>query len=508
MFKGIAINGEVIYRPQPKQQEFHNAILNRDKTGYRDFLYGGAAKGGKSYALRWEAHRNCLEFPGVRGLLIRSSFPELERTHLRDLNFDLPPQVGRYNSQKHVFTYSNNSLLEFGYGSSFDDFAQYLSANYDFILIDELTTIPFYLSYMLRLRLQSSRKDFIPFWACATNPGNKAHNEVRSYFVKKDADREMYPGYDPDRVFFLPATVYDNEILLQRDPEIVDRLEQLPYPEQQKYLYGNWDLFEGMFFEDFRISHHVIDTFTPSPKNRTIGGLDYGNVTCLHVMQRDEIGTVTVFAECYLNGMTNPTDRANAIADFLLENNLYGVSIVYDTDMEISQMSNIGIDKTPISIFRDVTVQRMGKHNAPRFRVVNKRSPDKDKNYRVVCNESIKDFLKIRNICPKCNEIVKDSLCEKCKVTPMRKSRLYITKNCQQLIKFLSDAIYDPMDRNNSDFDRSQIPKTDHPYDSFKYGFMELYKPRASNNELLPRWLRKFNTENKQSVYPRNFMAV
>ncbi len=135
------------------------------KTDLRDFLYGGAAKGGKSYALRWEAHRNCLQYAGIRGLLVRSSFPELERTHLRDLSFDLPREIGSYNSMKHTYTYWNKSILEFGYGNTIDDFSQYLSANYDFIMIDELTTIPFFLSYMFRLRLQASREDFIPFFA-------------------------------------------------------------------------------------------------------------------------------------------------------------------------------------------------------------------------------------------------------------------------------------------------------------------------------------------------------
>src|SRR5690554_2508184 len=196
-FEGIEINGKQYYKPQPKQKIFHNSILNRAENGYRDFLYGGAAKGGKSHALRWEAHRNCLQYPGLRILLIRSSFPELERTHLRDIQYDLPPELGSYNQQKHTFKYYNESLLEFGYGSSMQDFQQYLSANYDAILVDEMTTIPFDLTYMFRLRLQSSRNDFKPFFAGATNPGGQAHVQVRSYFVKKNASPETYPDYDP-----------------------------------------------------------------------------------------------------------------------------------------------------------------------------------------------------------------------------------------------------------------------------------------------------------------------
>ena len=88
-FNNITINGKVYYQPQPKQKQFHDAILNRGENGYRDFLYGGAAKGGKSHSLRWEAHRNCLQYPRLRGLIIRSSYPELERTHLSRIIFEI-----------------------------------------------------------------------------------------------------------------------------------------------------------------------------------------------------------------------------------------------------------------------------------------------------------------------------------------------------------------------------------------------------------------------------------
>jgi hypothetical protein len=509
-FTDININGRIYYQPQAKQQQFHDAINNRDENGLRDFLYGGAAKGGKSYALRWEAHRNCLQYAGIRGLLIRSSFPELERTHLRDLSFDLPREIGSYNSMKHTYTYWNKSILEFGYGNTIDDFIQYLSANYDFIMIDELTTIPFYLSYMFRLRLQASRKDFIPFFACATNPGGKAHGEVRSYFVKKDADNESYPGYDPKRICFIPATVDDNKILMERDPEIVTRLEQLPYAEQQKYRYGNWDIFEGMFWEDFRYSQHIIRNYKFSKLHASIGGLDYGNVTVIEVMQRDAEGTVVVGAECYLPDLTNPSDRANALADFLLEKELYQLDIIYDTDMEISQLSNIGVDKTPIAIFRDVFKQRMGE-KAPRMRVVNKKSLDKNKPYRVVVNSSVKEYLSVKKVCSGCKQPLKRtaSSCEKkCNAEIHYLTKLFITEECKHLIKFLSEAIYDPNDLSGGDFERTVQPKKDHPYDAFKYGFMELHAPKIKPEDPRPKWLQNlFKDENRERQRVKHFMA-
>ena len=184
------------------------------------------------------------------------------------------------------------------------DFQQYLSANYDAILVDEMTTIPFELTYMFRLRLQSSRSDFIPFFAGATNPGSKAHVEVRNYFVKKIASSEKYPGYSPKQICFIPATVYDNQYLLERDPEILTRLHQLPHREQQKYLYGNWDIFEGQFFDNWNPDIHIIKSkdylgYEQINQMTILGGLDYGNVTVAIFGAKDHNGNVILFDELY-----------------------------------------------------------------------------------------------------------------------------------------------------------------------------------------------------------------
>src|ERR1017187_4288296 len=333
IFEGIKINGIWVYQPQEKQKIFHEKILNRAENGLRDFMFGGAQKGGKSESLRWEGHRNNLQYPRLRGLLIRSSFPELERTHLTRIGYDLPSAVGHYNQQKHVFNYYNDSVLEFGYGERKEDFRQYLSAEYDFILIDELTTIPFDFSYLLRSRLAASRKDFIPFWACATNPGDVAHVDVRNYFVKKtNIDPEKYPLYNPNEVFFLPATVYDNKILLDRDPEVLKRLKQMSKRDQLKYLFGNWDIFEGQFFDEWFDEVHVINhkdylSYEQLKQFNIRIGLDYGNVTVLECLAKDYNGNIILFDELHLEKATRSEKIAKTVT-FLRERGLQDCLII------------------------------------------------------------------------------------------------------------------------------------------------------------------------------------
>jgi len=481
-FERLDINGKVYYQPQQKQSTFHNAIHNRSVNGYRDFLYGGAAKGGKSYALRWEAHRNCIQYSKLRGLLVRSSFPELERTHLSEIIFDLPAEVGNYNSQKHTFKYFNDSVLEFGYGSSMQDFQQYLSANYDFILVDEMTTIPFELTYMFRLRLQASRPDFIPFFAGATNPGSTAHVQVRSYFVKKNASTEQYPGYDPKRICFIPATVYDNTVLIDRDPEVLTRLHQLPYREQQKYLYGNWDIFEGQFFDNWNPDIHIIKSKDYLPYQAlkemyVIGGMDYGNNTVIEMGARDHNGNIIFFDELYHDKKVDKKTRMDKVLEtkkFLKDRTLEEQTIIADTNMWNPDAFDMAKEQYAANYYMKAGIKLIK---------VSKTTTDK-RNYRVACNDAIYNALDY-----KVNE---NGLL-------IQQPVVKIYERCAWLIETLPALITD--EKDVEDIAEGQ---NDHPYDAMKHAFMTLLQPKKKTPDNRPQWLKQFEKERVEKV---NFMV-
>jgi Terminase large subunit, T4likevirus-type, N-terminal len=456
-FEGITINGDYVYRPQPKQQTFHNAIANRAENGYRDFLYGGSAKGGKSHALRWEAHRNCLQYPGVRGLLVRSSFPELERTHLNRLQFDLPKQAAKYNQQTHVYGYANNSVFEFGYGDRKQDFDQYLSAEYDFILIDELTTIPFEFSYLLRSRLAASRKDFIPFWACATNPGSIAHAEVKKYFITKQGlDSEEFPDYRPSEVCFIPANVYDNKILLDRDPAVLTRLQQLSKRDQQKYLFGNWDIFEGQFFDEWFSDVHVVKpadylTYDQIKLYNTIAGMDYGHYTAVEYQFKDYNGNVCVFDEW----SDIKSVRSVKVADlkkFAADRVLMDIDIEADTNLWNPDGFDMQYKTSPSEDFIAAGLKLRRVSKSARSRATENRG------YRIACNEHIKNALHWQ-----AGE--EGSL--------IVKPRLMVYERCHKLIETIPML---QVDEKNVE-DTKDMGDVDTWYDAFKMGFMPLYTP-------------------------------
>ena len=63
---------------------------------------------------------------------------------------------------------------------------------------------------------------------------------------------------------------------MEKDPNYVKVLENLPEDRKQAMLYGNWDVFDGQFFREFNRNIHVIEPFEiPLEWNRYIA-MDYG----------------------------------------------------------------------------------------------------------------------------------------------------------------------------------------------------------------------------------------
>ena len=83
----------------------------------------------------------------------------------------------------------------------------------------------------------------------------------------------------------MPASVFDNKILMQNDPEYIMKLAQLPDAEKKALLYGDWDSFSGQVFTEWRNnpdgyesrkSTHVIEPFLVPDSWRIYRGFDFG----------------------------------------------------------------------------------------------------------------------------------------------------------------------------------------------------------------------------------------
>ena len=115
----------------PKQKEFCQARS-------RYIAYGGARGGGKTHVLRLKAVMGALAYPGIRILVIRREYPELEQTVIIPMRRMVPAALAVYNGTMHMFTFANGSIIKFGHYGANDDL-EYQGQEYDWIFMDEAT---------------------------------------------------------------------------------------------------------------------------------------------------------------------------------------------------------------------------------------------------------------------------------------------------------------------------------------------------------------------------------
>ena len=80
-----------------------------------EVLYGGAAGGGKSYGQLIDALLFALRYPGSRQLILRRTFPELEKSLIRVARGLYPIEIFTYNASSHTGRFKNGSILDFGH---------------------------------------------------------------------------------------------------------------------------------------------------------------------------------------------------------------------------------------------------------------------------------------------------------------------------------------------------------------------------------------------------------
>ena len=257
-----------------KQQAFMEARED-------EVLYGGAAGGGKSYVQLIDALVYGITYPGMKQLVLRRSFPELERSLIRVMLEIYPQQIYSYNSSKHTLRFNNGSIIDFGFCDNESDVYKYQSAEYDVIRIDEATHFTQMMYEYLRTRIRGANT-FPTQMKCSTNPGNVGHQYFKSRFIDCMPPMTTYEVKNPrtgkvQTRLFIPSRVTDNKFLMEADPDYVARLEDLPTDQRKALLEGSWDLYEGQFFPEFDRDIHVIKTLPERTRDwRIYFTCDYG----------------------------------------------------------------------------------------------------------------------------------------------------------------------------------------------------------------------------------------
>jgi phage terminase large subunit len=264
------------------------------KARARFVAYGGARGGGKSWAARNKAALLCLNYPGIRGLLLRRTFAELRENHIRPLRTMLN-DVAVWKESEKAFEFVTGSLLKCGYCDSEGDVLQYQGQEYDFIIMEEATQFTEYQFSVLTACMRGVN-DFPKRFYLTCNPGGVGHAWVKRLFISRE-----YQGAErPEDYAFIAARVYDNKDLLEKDPDYVKMLENLPPDLRRAWLDGDWDMFVGQFFTEWRRSLHVVQPFVIPSHWRRYFTMDYGlDMLAGYWIAMDETGCAWVYRELY-----------------------------------------------------------------------------------------------------------------------------------------------------------------------------------------------------------------
>lgn len=262
----------VIPEPNEKQRRFFLADT-------RFVGYGGARGGGKSWAVRQKAKLLALRYGGIKILILRRTLPELRENHILPMRADLAG-IAQWKETERVFSFPNGSRIRFGYCDGERDVDQYQGQEFDVIFLDEATHFTEYQFGALTACIRGANS-FPKRMYLTCNPGGPGHAWVKRLFI----ERRYRDGENPADYTFIPARVYDNRILMEQDSGYVDFLRGLPEDLRRAWLDGDWDVFAGQVFREWRNdpAHyadrrftHVIDPFPIPDGWRRYRTLDWG----------------------------------------------------------------------------------------------------------------------------------------------------------------------------------------------------------------------------------------
>jgi len=253
-------------RPQARQEQFLSSPADI-------VIFGGAAFGGKTYALEIEPlrHINNKDFGAV---IFRRTIPEITREGgLWDEAGKLYPLLnGTPNSQEHSYKFPSGAKITFAHMQYDNDKYSWKSAQIPLIEFDQLemfTASQFFYMFSrnrsmcgVRPYIRASANpepgwlaDFLSWWIDEEGWAIPERSGVVRWMIREndqtywgDTREELqaeHPNSTPKSVTFILSTIYDNQIGMSKDPGYLANLQALDNIERQRLLGdgrrgGNW----------------------------------------------------------------------------------------------------------------------------------------------------------------------------------------------------------------------------------------------------------------------------
>lgn len=261
------------WRASPRQVAFL-------KSKEDEVLYGGAAGGGKTDALLISCARTAIKHPGSQSLFLRRTFSDLNKPAAAiPRSHELFSGSARWDGQQHRWVFPNKSIIQFGHLQHAKNIHSYQGSQIDWLCWDELTHFTEQEYNYLRSRVRATVPGIRTGIRASTNPGGIGHAWVRQRWVDAGPPDAPFTIVESGRTVtarFVPARVWDNTALLERDPEYPVRLATLGEALSRALLDGDWDTFQGQVFTQWRRNLHVVKPVKLDPKWPRWTATDYG----------------------------------------------------------------------------------------------------------------------------------------------------------------------------------------------------------------------------------------
>ncbi len=277
-----------------------------------------------------------IDVPGYSAIFVRKSYGELEKYVIPESKKIYPHFGGVYTGgDKRHWVFPSGAIIHFGYLDSIKAAEKLQGIQHTGLYVDDAGIINhrFIEDVALNTRAVCGIKPKVRLTA---NPGGISHTWLKKMFVDRcpplpDGKPIFFEQYDvnyqpmrPSKPYsdkfgvtweYVPATVFDNPVLIKNNPSYVRKLQSISNKDKMRMLlHGDWSVSCGEFF-DWHQELHVIShkLFMKDFQKKVASGeyllfraFDYGHrspFACLFIA-RDKHGNSYVFDEIIRTNLT------------------------------------------------------------------------------------------------------------------------------------------------------------------------------------------------------------
>jgi hypothetical protein len=355
--------------PQPMQQKFleNNADI---------CVYGGAAGGGKSWAILLEPLYH-VRNSGFNAVIFRRTFPQISQPgglwdqsgkvypdfeatpNMTDTKWKFPSgatvRFAHLQYDKNVFDWMGSEITLIG----FDELTHFSEEQFWYLLSRNRSTCgikPYvrascnpdadsWVAKLLEWWIDQDTGFPIPERACKKRYFVRLNDKLE-WADTFDELKERFPDSMPKSLSFVPAKLSDNRKLMDQDPGYLGNLLALPLVEKERLLNGNWKIrptsgliFNRSWFKIVPSSPRLARRVRAWDKASTPGAGDW---TAGVLMSLDDDGVY--YVEHVIRGQWSPAERNRVIQQ---------TAMMDGTDIEIwleQEAASSGKESAQISI--------------------------------------------------------------------------------------------------------------------------------------------------------------